>query len=54
MPKAEEFNPSRASCREPQGRTTGSNDHIYNERRSATRRTRRAIAGAAWTPALRK
>ncbi len=31
MPKIEEFNPSRASRREPLGRTTGSNDHIYNK-----------------------
>jgi hypothetical protein len=31
MPKVEEFNPSKAS---------GSNDHIYNKRWSATRRLR--------------
>ena len=39
MPKIEEFNPSKASLREPQGlmtsRTTGSIDHIYNKRWSA-------------------
>jgi hypothetical protein len=28
MPKVKEFCPSRASLREPQGLTTGSNDHF--------------------------
>ncbi len=46
MPKVEEFYPSRASRREPPveslwverlGRTTGSNDPIYNKRWSAER-----------------
>jgi len=45
MPKVEEFNPLRA---------TDSNDHIYNKRLSATRRTRRASACAAGAPALRE
>ena len=40
MPKIEEFYPSRASLREPQSLSTGSNDHIYNKRWSATRRKR--------------
>ena len=47
MPKVEEFYPSRASLRGPQGRTTGSNDHIYNKRCCATRRKRRTHAAQA-------
>jgi hypothetical protein len=31
MPKVEEFYPSRASRREPLGRTTGSNDHLTED-----------------------
>jgi hypothetical protein len=31
MPKVKEFYPSRASRREPLGRTTGSNDHLTED-----------------------
>ena len=36
MPKVEEFYPSRASLREPQGLTTGSNDHFKKDGAQAT------------------
>jgi len=32
MPNVEDFNPSRASLRKPQGLTTGSINHVYNKK----------------------
>jgi len=51
MPKVEEFYPSRASLREPQGLTTGSNDHIYNKKmeRHAAHTPRKRVRCASET-----
>ena len=37
MPKVEEFYPSRASLREPQGLSTGSNDHLTEDGEEAVK-----------------